>query len=68
MKFMIIFTMLFVGFSAQAGLSEVVSDQFTTIIMALLAVSELLALIPALKANSIFQLIVGILKKLAGGE
>lgn len=34
------------------------------ILIALLAVSELLALIPSIKANSIFQLIVGGLKKI----
>jgi len=33
---------------------------------ALLALSEVLALIPSLKANSIFELIVGILFKLKG--
>lgn len=33
---------------------------------ALLALSEVLALIPSLKANSIFELIVGILIKLKG--
>lgn len=35
------------------------------IIAALLAVSEALALIPKLKANSIFQLIVNVLKGIA---
>lgn len=34
------------------------------ILAALLAVSEALALIPALKANSIFQLVVGIVKSI----
>lgn len=33
---------------------------------ALFAVSEALALIPAIKANGIFQAIFGIIKKLAG--
>lgn len=33
-----------------------------------LAISEALALIPALKSNSIFQLIVGLVKKLAGSK
>ena len=32
----------------------------------LLALSEVLALIPSVKANSIFQAIVGIIKKVAG--
>jgi len=36
------------------------------ILSALLAISELLALIPQLKANSIFQLIVGMIKKALG--
>lgn len=35
---------------------------------ALLAVSEVLALIPGLKANSIFQLVVNILKSLVGSK
>jgi len=38
----------------------------TIIIAALLAVSEALALIPALKDNSIFQLIWSIIRRLAG--
>lgn len=33
---------------------------------ALLAISECLALIPAIKANSIFELVVDILKKIRG--
>lgn len=37
---------------------------FGIIVTCLLAVSEALALIPALKANSILQLLIGILKKL----
>lgn len=36
------------------------------ILAVLLAVSELLAAIPAIKANSIFQLASGFLKKIAG--
>lgn len=40
--------------------------QLVIILAALLAVSEALALIPALKANSIFQLIVGVLKSVVG--
>jgi len=36
------------------------------ILIALLAVSEVLGSIDSVKANSIFQVIVGILKKLAG--
>jgi hypothetical protein len=33
------------------------------IVSALLAISELLALVPGVKANSVFQLVVGALKK-----
>lgn len=36
------------------------------ILGALLALSEILALIPQVKANSVFQLIVGAIKKAAG--
>lgn len=32
----------------------------------LLALSEVLALIPAVKANSIFEIVVGLIKKVAG--
>ena len=32
----------------------------------LLALSEVLALIPSVKSNSIFQLVVGTIKKIAG--
>lgn len=39
-------------------------ENAVVIIAALLAVSEALALVPKLKANSIFQLIVNILKGL----
>lgn len=38
------------------------------ILAALLAISEVLASIPSIKANSIFQLVVGLLKKIAGKE
>jgi len=36
------------------------------IVAALLGISEVLALIPGIASNSIFQLIVGFLKKLKG--
>lgn len=39
------------------------NENLVLILGALLAVSECLALIPALKANSVFQLVVNILKK-----
>lgn len=41
---------------------QFIQDNLTVILGALLAVSEVLALIPSLKANSIFQLVVGIVK------
>lgn len=41
-------------------------DKFMLIIMALLAISEFLAVFPKVEANSVFQLIVNILKKIAG--
>ncbi|MEW6006161.1 MAG: hypothetical protein AB1695_12690 [Stygiobacter sp.] len=41
-------------------------EQWLVIVTALLAVSEALSLIPAVKSNGIFQLIVNLLKKLAG--
>lgn len=34
-----------------------------TILVALLAVSEVLALIPTVKANSVFEIVVGVLQK-----
>lgn len=40
-------------------------SQLVIILAAALALSECLALIPAIKANSIFQLVVGVLKSLA---
>jgi hypothetical protein len=40
------------------------NDTLTYLFAAAMAVSEVLALIPGLKANSIFQAIVGILKML----
>lgn len=39
-------------------------DQVVIILVAALAISEALALIPAVKANSIFQLVVNIIKML----
>lgn len=38
------------------------------ILAALLALSEVLAQIPSIKANSIFELIVGLLKKISGKQ
>ena len=47
---------------------ELVLAHKTEILVFLLAVSELLAVIPAVKANSIFQVVVGLLKKVAGKQ
>jgi hypothetical protein len=41
-------------------------DQIVIILAAFLAISEALAFIPGIKANSIFQLVVGVLKQLVG--
>ena len=41
---------------------------FTVIVTCLLAVSEGLTLIPAVKSNGVFQLLVNILKFLAGNK
>jgi len=41
-------------------------DQLMIVLAAALALSEALALIPALKANSIFQLVVNGLKAISG--
>lgn len=38
----------------------------TVVFGALFAISELVALIPSVKSNSVFQLVVDALKKLAG--
>jgi len=38
------------------------------ILFGLLSLSEILALIPSVKSNSIFELVVNILKKAAGKE
>jgi hypothetical protein len=45
---------------------EVILAHKLEITVFLLALSELLALSPKIKANSIFQLVVGIIKKIAG--
>lgn len=45
---------------------EVVLAHKVEILAFLLAASELLALIPAVKSNSIFQVVVGLVKKVAG--
>lgn len=41
---------------------QTITDNWTVILGGLLAVSELLALIPSVKSNSIFQLLFGWLK------
>jgi len=45
---------------------EVILAHKSEILVFLLALSELLAVIPSVKANSIFQLAVGLIKKIAG--
>ena len=45
---------------------EIILAHKLEIVGFLLALSELLALSPQVKANSIFQLIVGVIKKIAG--
>ena len=45
---------------------EVILANKVVILTFALAFSEVLALIPAVKANSIFQLVVGVVKKIAG--
>lgn len=41
-------------------------DKFMLVILALLAISEFLSVFPKIESNGIFQLIVNILKKIAG--
>lgn len=41
-------------------------DKWTIILGALFAVSEALSLIPSIKANGVFQAVLGVLKKLIG--
>lgn len=43
---------------------QVIVDNQGSILIALLALSEVLALVPSIKSNSIFQLVVNGLKKL----
>ena len=45
---------------------ELTQENINLVLLALLAVSEVLAVMPSVKANSIFQLVVDVLKKLAG--
>lgn len=52
--------------AADGAASNATASALTIILAALLAVSEALALIPGLKSDSVFQLIVNILKTLAG--
>lgn len=47
-------------------MEEIINGGFENILLILLALSEAMALIPGVKANSIFQFVVGILQKLAG--
>lgn len=45
---------------------EVVLANKTVVFGFLFALSEVLALIPALKSNSVFEMVVGLIKKIAG--
>jgi energy-converting hydrogenase Eha subunit E len=45
---------------------EIILANQGVILLFLLSLSEVLALIPSIKANSIFQLIVILIKKIAG--
>lgn len=45
---------------------EVILAHKVEILALLLALSEVLAISPKIQANSIFQLIVGVIKKIAG--
>lgn len=49
-----------------ASLLDTIIANKAVLLAALLAVSEVLALIPGIKANSIFQLVVNGLKSMAG--
>jgi hypothetical protein len=48
------------------GFMDIILAHKTEILAVLLAVSELLASVDAIKSNSIFQLVSGLLKKIAG--
>ncbi|MFZ5774043.1 MAG: hypothetical protein ACOY3Z_00965 [Thermodesulfobacteriota bacterium] len=50
------------------GLLDILLDNTAVLLAALLAVSEVLALIPGVKANSIFQLLVNGLKAMSGNQ
>lgn len=45
---------------------ELLQENLVVVLSALLAVSEALALIPAIKSNSVLQLVVNLLKKGVG--
>lgn len=45
---------------------DVIIENKVVVVGFLLALSEVLALIPSVKANSVFELVVGFLKKVAG--
>jgi len=54
---------------ALVGIGAAAANPTVTIILAaLLAVDEALSLIPAVKANGIFQLVSNVIKKIAGKE
>lgn len=45
---------------------DIIISHKTEVLALLLAISEILALIPSIQANSIFQLAVSLIKKIAG--
>jgi hypothetical protein len=53
---------------ALVGIGAAANPTVTIILAALLAVDEALSLIPAVKANGIFQLVSNVIKKIAGKE
>jgi hypothetical protein len=44
---------------------EFITENFTQIVVALLAISEVVSLLPGVESNGIFQLIVNVLEGLA---
>lgn len=66
MKWILLLCLMFSTLAFSQDAPEVEATLFSLIIIALLAISEVLSFVPVVKANGIFQLAVNILKKLAG--
>lgn len=71
----VLFVLLSAGALAQAPVAQpsptdvwgmIRDNPWSAVIFVLLVLSEALASIPAIQANSVFQLVVGALKKLTG--